>query len=1564
MANEFKIKKGLIVTGASGGTVVDIQGSQGQLFSVTDDLSGSIFAVSDISGVPIFDVNSSGLSTFDGLVSGITPVNAANFVTKAYVDGSGGGTGPFLPLAGGTLSGTLNITQTTSDFIDLTRDLATDQTWRQAISGAGSFSLYDVTRGADVFTLDTSGDAIFAGDVTLNGEIYGRTSAAFPGLGGLGFYSLVPYLENANQGGLKIQVQQGNSLVDALTLDFSKNATFAGDIIGGGSITIGSSGAYNAGVIYSDANWGMIFRAKQASPNLADFMFANSADVERLRITSTTADFSVTVDAPTFVGDLNGTINTATLATTQVDSVDNDTVATTAYVNNKIQLIPAGLAFEGTWDARTVAEGGAGTPPSASPLNGQFWIVSIDGSQNLSGITDWKVGDWAIYVDNGAGTDGWQKVDNSSVLDGIGTGQTLPLWAGSGTSNTLTDSPITVSGNNVLVSAGLQLIRTSDPFIQFYEGSTNVGDVFADTSLNNIVLRGASSHGVRIMSNSAADNSETGITLDTSYNVGIGTTSPDADLDVHSSINISNPTSTINEVADLNLRTYSSNWGYRQTKISSTLLNTTTGSNRLDFTIADASITGGNIVAMSILSTGGNVGIGTTSPDSFNSEARNLVVNGSGNVGISIATTTTTGNSSVVFADGTGGTAGYRGRLKYGHATDYMAFFTAAAEKMRIDSNGNVGINVVAQNSSATWRNFQLGGGNVVTRASTGNGMLLGTGFIFTSADTELYKNTAATSRMYFNNDEIRFQNAASGTAGSAITWNETMRIIANGNVGIGVTGPDSRLTVSSGTSNAVANFKSTDAAAYIAIADNSSSGALVNQIGVVGDDMYFATADVERMRIDSAGAIKFNAYGAGTLVTDSSGNITVSSGGGAGGPYLPLSAGSSYPLTATLYGTGANFSATGEFGNMLTINIDDISTGENRGLKLNNFSGTPQVWNITAGQTGVDNDKFTVRDATYNINALTIAINGGEALFAGNVVATNILEVAGAATGSPYLHFTQAGTQKAYIQYVDSGDSFELQSDNQFVVRTGGSTTAFTINSSQNATFAGTISVQGSGASYLTGNVGIGTTVPANKLQVNAASSIADTLILKLDGGAIGFSGNNDANIKHGLVFDLCSYNSSTGVVQRQAAKIEVQKVGSWNESAGGSGTKADIVFSTNNGTIATPAMVEKMRITSTGNVGIGTSTPLAKLDIQGTQGQLFSVTDDLSGSIFAVADISGVPIFDVNSSGVSYFDGNVGVGTSSPNSKLHVLDGAAGTYTPYGESDTLVVESATPGGISLIGTGTGSNAKQSIVFGTPSDVTSANIIYDSNNSFLSIGTTTASNFVKFVSGNGVLALTLDASQNATFAGNVRALGQSLFLSNSSTFNKIALNGTDMEIWSGSLSAAITINNSGLLKFGNYGLSGGGTAASVLGLDSSGNVVKATSFNTTIDDQLPTTDAAASGTIVNWSVSDTVTAGLLYVLKTTGAWTTADADFEARSIGMLAIALSTDADEGMLLQGFFYKSAHGFTIGLPLYISNTSGAFTNTRPTGANDYVRIIGYATSANYIYFDPDKTWVQIA
>lgn len=50
----------------SGSTIFEVQGSQGQLFSVTDDLTGTIFNVSDISGVPILSVEGDGTVDVDG----------------------------------------------------------------------------------------------------------------------------------------------------------------------------------------------------------------------------------------------------------------------------------------------------------------------------------------------------------------------------------------------------------------------------------------------------------------------------------------------------------------------------------------------------------------------------------------------------------------------------------------------------------------------------------------------------------------------------------------------------------------------------------------------------------------------------------------------------------------------------------------------------------------------------------------------------------------------------------------------------------------------------------------------------------------------------------------------------------------------------------------------------------------------------------------------------------------------------------------------------------------------------------------------------------------------------------------------------------------------------------------------------------------------------------------------------------------------------------------------------------------------------------------------------------
>ena len=88
MANEFKVRKGLLVEASgstSGSTLVDVQGTVGQVFSITDNLIGSIFSVNDISGIPILDVNSSG--TVIGGISTTTPsASIQEGVSSTYGD--------------------------------------------------------------------------------------------------------------------------------------------------------------------------------------------------------------------------------------------------------------------------------------------------------------------------------------------------------------------------------------------------------------------------------------------------------------------------------------------------------------------------------------------------------------------------------------------------------------------------------------------------------------------------------------------------------------------------------------------------------------------------------------------------------------------------------------------------------------------------------------------------------------------------------------------------------------------------------------------------------------------------------------------------------------------------------------------------------------------------------------------------------------------------------------------------------------------------------------------------------------------------------------------------------------------------------------------------------------------------------------------------------------------------------------------------------------------------------------------------------------------------------------
>jgi hypothetical protein len=97
----------------------------------------------------------------------------------------------------------------------------------------------------------------------------------------------------------------------------------------------------------------------------------------------------------------------------------------------------------------------------------------------------------------------------------------------------------------------------------------------------------------------------------------------------------------------------------------------------------------------------GKLGIGTT--NTYNSEADNLIIFDSGNAGLTIATSSTSSNNTIHFADGTSGDAQYRGVIEYAHNDDSMRFkVNGEQEAMRIVSTEDVVIGYNAINTAVS----------------------------------------------------------------------------------------------------------------------------------------------------------------------------------------------------------------------------------------------------------------------------------------------------------------------------------------------------------------------------------------------------------------------------------------------------------------------------------------------------------------------------------------------------------------------------------------------------------------------------------------------------------------------------------------------------------------------------------------------------------------------------------------------------------------------------------------------------------------------------------------------
>ena len=188
-------------------------------------------------------------------------------------------------------------------------------------------------------------------------------------------------------------------------------------------ISIAQAGAGTTGAL-SSTDWNTF---NNKTSNLGTVTSVGTGNTNTLSKSGTTA---ITLTPNT------GTVN-----------LSSSNLATGAQIQTAINTALTGvLQFEGTWNASTNSP----TLTSGSGTSGDYYIVSVAGSTNLDGITDWAIGDWAVFANTT-----WTKIDNSSVGNVTGSGSSGRVAYWNSASNITSDSGFTFNGGtNALTVTG------------------------------------------------------------------------------------------------------------------------------------------------------------------------------------------------------------------------------------------------------------------------------------------------------------------------------------------------------------------------------------------------------------------------------------------------------------------------------------------------------------------------------------------------------------------------------------------------------------------------------------------------------------------------------------------------------------------------------------------------------------------------------------------------------------------------------------------------------------------------------------------------------------------------------------------------------------------------------------------------------------------------------------------------------------------------------------------------------------------------------------------------------
>ncbi len=515
------------------------------------------------------------------------------------------------------------------------------------------------------------------------------------------------------------------------------------------------------------------------------------------------------------------------------------------------------------------------------------------------------------------------------------------------------------------------------------------------------------------------------------------------------------------------------------------------------------------------------------------------------------------------------------------------------ATVMSLLGNGNVGIGSTTPAATLAVQGNGLFSGNITAANITATGTLSTTGAI--SAPYFVATNALATST---------FAGGITGPGSFAVQQ-------TTGYVGIGTTSPTSALYVAG--NGLTSSVITADGGA------NSIFGLTVRGYQNWGSGVAYTNQTANRTYVtyqDTTG--NFNIYDStvGNRVTVTS---TGSVGIGTTTPFYKLEVNGTVEVAngSGLYA----LSSSGTHYRLVDLDASNVvNMGPNGSIQIANGAPSSAIFVQNTGSVGI------------GTNSPQVALHVGPTAAGANEVAR--FEHANAA-GSSGITIYQNGTLKGSL---GTGD----------FVATGGANTDFGIQSAGNMLFATGGTVQ---KMVLTsgGNVGIGSTSPTSLLSVYGAAGAATVTIGSPSNSALLTldRGSNTQN----ATFNLNTAGVNYGYFGLDTSANSVTLASSNNNQLTVSAHNANLLLrgGTSNGIIMqTNGSAEAMRVTSGGNVGIGSSTPSAVLAVSNTAATAANTP------LFTIASTTGGT--STSSLMTVLANGNVGIGTSNPTSPLYV--------------------------------------------------------------------------------------------------------------------------------------------------------------------------------------------------------------------------------------------------------------------------------------------------------------------